>query len=251
MRRIANFYRSIIGKKAVVAVTGLIMFGFLVLHVIGNLKGFLPDDAKGEPDIDVYAHFLTIMGEPLIPDMVVLWVVRIVLIIAIVLHVVTVSQLAARNKAARPVGYRRHAHAAASFPSRWMFVTGSLILFFLVIHLLQFTTGTIQLGSPTAIVYGCVYSNLYYAFQHWWILLFYIAALSMVGFHVFHGVWSAFQTLGIDNPDRNRWLRGFATGSAIFLFVAFLSLPTLMYFDVVNHPQAYGESCLQADGQVE
>ena len=251
MRRIANFYRSIIGKKAVVAVTGLIMFGFLILHVIGNLKGFLPPNATGEPDIDIYADFLTHMGEPLVPYMVVLWAMRVVLFIAIALHIVTVLQLSARNKRSRPVGYEHHAHVAASLPARWMLVTGSLILFFLVIHLLQFTTGTIQLGSPTAIIDGCVYSNLYFAFQHWWILLFYIAALSMVGFHVFHGVWSAFQTLGVDNPDRNRWLRGFATGSAIFLFVAFLSLPTLMYFDVVKKPGDFSESCIESPGKVE
>ncbi len=252
MRRIANFYGSIIGKKAIVAVTGLMMFGFLILHVIGNLKGFLPPNSEGETDIDVYAHFLTIMGEPLIPDMVVLWTVRIVLIAAIVLHVVTVIQLASRNRAARPVGYKRHAHSAASLPARGMLVSGALILFFLIIHLLQFTTGTID---PTPIVYGCVYSNLYHAFQVWWILLFYIVAMSMVGLHVFHGVWSAFQTLSIDNPDRNRWLRGFSTGAAAFLFLAFLSLPTWMYFDgnhfdKASHPDTYSEQCAASDGKV-
>jgi len=245
MRRIANFYRSIIGKKAVVAVTGLIMFGFLILHVVGNLKGFLPADSAGEPDIDVYAHFLTIMGEPLIPTMVVLWTVRIVLLAALTLHIVTVLQLAARNKASRPLGYKHHAHVAASAPARWMLVTGSLILVFLVVHLLQFTTGTI---APTPIVYGEVYANLYKAFQKWWILLFYVAGMAMVGLHVFHGVWSAFQTLGIDNPDRNRGLRRFATGSALFLFLAFLSVPVLMWLGLMDPP---GSSWTASTGILE
>ena len=75
--------------------------------------------------------------------------------------------------------------------------------------------------------------------------------MTAVGLHVFHGAWSAFQTLGIDNPDRNRWLRGFATGSALFLFLAFLSLPTLMYFDLTQHPNTYSASCVEADETLE
>ena len=118
-----------------------------------------------------------------------LWSVRIVLIVSLVLHVTCVVQLARRNQRARPVGYRKVQHVESTAPARWMLYTGSLMLVFLVIHLLQFTTGTID---PTPIVYGCVYSNLYHAFQVGWILLFYIVAMSMVGLHVFHGVWSAF-----------------------------------------------------------
>ena len=235
MNRFAQFYRSTLGKKAVVAVTGLLLFGFLVLHVIGNLKGFLPPTAGGEPDIDVYAHFLTIMGEPLLPDMFALWAVRIILGVALTLHVVNVIQLAARNRAARPIHYKHPAHVAATHPARWMLWTGAGILIFLVFHLLQFTTGTI---APTPYVFGQVYSNLYHAFQVWWILLIYILAMGFVALHVFHGAWSAFQTLGIDNPDRNRGLRLFALGSALFLFLAFLSLPTLLWFDVMPEPPA-------------
>ena len=251
MGRIANSYRTTMGKKTVAAVTGLVLFGFLVLHMIGNLKGFLPPNAAGEPDIDVYAHFLTIMGEPLIPDMAVLWTVRVVLLVALVLHVTSVVQLAQHNRAARPVGYRHHTHVAATGAARWMLFTGGFVLFFLVIHLLQFTAGTLQLGSDTPLVAGCVYSNLYYAFQHWWILGFYGLAMTMVGLHAFHGVWSAFQTLGLDNPDRNRGLRGLARAASVLLFVAFLSLPTLMHFELVDHPNAYSESCLEAGGPPE
>jgi succinate dehydrogenase / fumarate reductase cytochrome b subunit len=233
MNRFARFYSSTLGKKAVVAVTGLILFGFLVLHVIGNLKGFLPTPSGGTPDIDIYAHFLTVMGAPLLPDMFALWAVRIILGVSLIFHIVNVVQLAARNRRSRPIGYKHPAHVSATAPARWMLWTGSGILIFLVFHLLQFTTGTID---PTPIVYGKVYSNLYHAFQIWWILLIYIAAMAFIALHIFHGLWSAFQTLGIDNPDRNRGLRLLALGSALFLFLAFLSLPTLLWFDVMPEP---------------
>ncbi len=243
MGRISGFYQSLIGKKAVVACTGLVLLGFLVLHVIGNLKGFLPPGAGGEPDIDVYAHFLRNVGEPLIPHMVVLWGVRIVLGTALVLHVVTVLQLAAHNRGARPIPYRGAKHVAATTPARWMLVTGCAVLFFLIIHLLQFTFDA--LGPPIAprASFGCVYQNLWEAFQHGGVLLFYVAGMTAVGLHVFHGAWSALQTLGIDNPDRNRGLRAFATGMALFLFLAFLSLPVAMALGVIPEPSAYSAAC--------
>ena len=108
MKRLRLLYRSTIGKKAIVAVTGIIMLGFLIAHVSGNLKVFLPDPEPGVADIDAYAEFLRTVGEPAVPHGGVLWTTRLILLLALVLHVVNVIQLSARNRAARPVQYKKH-----------------------------------------------------------------------------------------------------------------------------------------------
>ncbi|MDX1578415.1 MAG: succinate dehydrogenase, partial [Gemmatimonadota bacterium] len=158
MRRLRRFYASVIGKKAIVAVTGAIMLLFLVGHVTGNLKVFLPDIAPGVPDIDAYAEFLRTVGEPLVPHMAILWAVRLVLLAAVALHVVCVVQLVRHNRAARGEGYRRRRYDRATRPARWMMVSGLVVLGFIVFHILHFTTGTID---PASFREGEVYANLY------------------------------------------------------------------------------------------
>ena len=233
MKRLLLLYRSIIGKKAIVAVTGAIMVGFLMLHVAGNLKAFLPDAAPGVPDIDVYAKFLRTMGEPLVPYATLLWIVRIVLIVSLVLHVTCVVQLARRNQRARPVGYRKVQHVESTAPARWMLYTGSLMLVFLVIHLLQFTTGTID---ASRFVQGAVYGNLYRAFQEWGYVAMYVGAMVILGLHLYHGAWSLFQSLGLDSPDRNRGLRRLAMTVAVGLSLSFASLPIAVAVGALGPP---------------
>ncbi len=234
MERAKRFLSSTLGMKAVVAVTGVILFGFVVLHMIGNLKTFTGSADNGVPHIDEYAHFLRTMGEPMLPYGFALWVTRIVLIVAVVLHVGMVIALQRRNSAARPVGYdHRPVREVSSFAARTMLVSGVLILVFVIIHLLQFTTGTIQL---TPIVPEQVYTNLYNAFTVWFVALFYVVAMVLLGFHLYHGVWSLFQTLGIDNPDRNRVLRLTAAIAAVSLVAGFSSVPLLFTLGLMPTP---------------
>lgn len=235
MKRLSAIYTSVVGKKAIVAVTGAILLGFLVLHAVGNIKVFLPDSAPGVPDIDVYAHFLRTMGEPLLPRKAILWTVRTVLSLSLLLHLLCVFQLAQRNRLARPVPYQRTQPYRATLPARSMLVTGSLILIFVIVHLLQFTTGTIDSARFTE---GAVYANLYRTFQVSYYAAFYLFVLSVLALHLYHGAWSLFQTLGVDNPDRNPSLRRFALVITAALFLAFASVPIAFYSGVMPAPPA-------------
>jgi len=227
------FYQSTLGKKAIVAVTGAIMIGFLVGHVTGNLKVFLPDPEPGIHDIDVYARFLRSAGEPILPHGGVLWIVRLTLLSALVIHVVLVVQLSVRNRMARPVGYASQHHARATRPARWMMVSGLVVLAFVVFHVLHFTTGTID---PAGFQEGAVYSNLYQAFTRWPFVVLYIVAMGLVALHLYHGAWSMFQTLGLDSPDRNRALRWFAVVLSVALFAGFVTVPISFVAGALDSP---------------
>ena len=239
MRRYSAIYTSVVGKKAIVAVTGAILLGFLVLHGAGNLKVFLANPAPGVPDIDVYARFLRTMGEPLLPREALLWTVRIVLAVSLFLHVLCVAQLAQRNRLARPVPYQRSRPVRATLPARSMLVTGVVILFFIVVHLLQFTTGTID---SARFVEGAVYANLYRAFQVGYYAAFYLVVLSFLALHLHHGAWSLFQTLGVDNPDRNPSLRRLAIAITASIFLIFASVPIAFYSGAMPAPPAVSPS---------
>jgi succinate dehydrogenase / fumarate reductase cytochrome b subunit len=233
VRRLLLLYRSVLGKKVIVAVTGAIMLGFLLLHVAGNLKTFLPDPSPGVADIDVYSHFLRTMGEPLLPHSAALWIFRVVLVTALVLHVVCVVQLAMQNRRARPLKYDRIVYVEATASARWMLYTGALLLLFVVFHLLHFTTGSID---PGRFRHGAVYENLYRAFDQWRFAALYLAASIVLALHLFHGTWSLFQSLGLDNPDRNRGIRRTAVVIAIVLPLAFASVPIAFFSGVMKAP---------------
>lgn len=222
MNRWSRFLGSTLGKKIVVAVTGLAMIGFLIGHVTGNLKVFLPDPEPGVADIDAYAAFLRSMGEPLVPHGSLLWMARLGLIAALVLHVVFVIQLAARNRAARPQAYAQTRYSQSTWPARLMMYSGLLLLVYVVFHILHFTTGTVE---PAAFEHGAVYANLYRAFVQWPWVAVYLVAMAIVAIHLYHGAWSAFQSLGLDHPDRNRLIRIGAAGLAILLFAGFAAVP--------------------------
>ena len=234
MNRLASLYKNTIGKKFIAAITGLILFGFLIGHVAGNLKVFTGSSADGVPHIDEYAHFLRVMGEPILPEMAGLWIARVFLLIALVVHVVVVSQLALQSAEARPVSYVKSTKAAASLPALWMMFSGLLILGFIIFHILHFTLGAVPLGE---FQHGYVYNNLAYSFALWPVSIGYIAVMVVLGFHLFHGIWSLFQTLGFDNPDRNRGLRAFALIATVGLVVGFSAVPvSFLLGDLVNMP---------------
>lgn len=217
MGRVRTLLRTAVGLKFVVAWTGLILFGWVAMHMLGNLKTFL-----GAEEIDAYAAGLKTLGSPFVPHGFALWGVRLFLLLCVVLHVGAVAMLMATNRAARPVAYESYVPKASTVPARFMMVSGGILLVYVFLHVLHLTTGTIL---PDKFEEGRVYANLSRSFGIGAVALSYVAAVAVLAIHLYHGVWSLFQTLGLDNPDRNRKLRAFAAGSAIALFVGFASVP--------------------------
>ena len=246
MSKLAGFYATSLGKKLVVAITGAIMYGFVIGHMLGNLKAF-----AGANALDQYAEMLRKIGEAFLGHGTFLWIARIVLILAVVMHVITVIQLMRRNAAARPTRkvMRRNASTLAA---KWMAISGTLILVFVVVHLAQFTFGWItpHASGTSDFKHGAVYSNLWGAFNIWWVAAFYILMMAMVCIHVYHGAWSMIQTLGFDAPDRNFLFRSGAAGTAIVLFIGFSAVPVSMLTNSINAPPEAptGEATSAANG---
>ncbi|HEX5137500.1 MAG TPA: succinate dehydrogenase cytochrome b subunit [Planctomycetota bacterium] len=226
MSRVRTLLRTAVGLKFVVAVTGLVLFAWVALHMLGNLKTFL-----GREEIDAYAAGLKTMGAPFVPHGFALWTVRIVLFACVVLHVGGALVLYARNRAARPVPYAQYVATESTFAARFMVVSGFLVLVYVVLHILHLTTGTIL---PRAFEEGRVYDNLSRSFRMGAVAVFYVGAVAVLALHLYHGVWSLFQTLGLDNPDRNRRIRAFAAVSAIGLFVGFAAVPLAFLTGVIR-----------------
>lgn len=217
------------------ALTGAIMVGFLIMHMSGNLKIFAPVGPMGSYKIDHYAHFLRTMGSDLFGEQTLLWIGRSVLIVAVLLHILMAVQLRLRNAAARPISYKKVNYRASNIASRGMFWGGLIVLVFIIAHILHFTIGTIH----PQFVEGHVYANVYSAFSIWYVALAYIVAMIAVAFHLFHGVWSMFQTLGVDGPDSNFGLRMAAKLLALVLFVGFISVPVAIWFGFLSPPVIY------------
>jgi succinate dehydrogenase / fumarate reductase, cytochrome b subunit len=241
MNRISSLYRTTVGKKFIAAVTGLILFGFLVGHMAGNLKFFTGMGGNGVPHIDEYGQALKVFGAPFLPNMIGLWTARFVLLISLILHVAVVSQLALQNVDARPIGYQRRRKRAASLSAQWMMYSGALIFAFIIFHILHLTTGTIQLGRFD---HGYVFNNLRNSFERFPVAAGYTLMMIVLGFHLYHGVWSMFQTLGLDNPDRNRWLRMFAVVMTVVVSAGFAALPVSFLLGVVPNPVEYARELL-------
>jgi succinate dehydrogenase / fumarate reductase cytochrome b subunit len=221
-----RFWRSAIGKKWVMGVSGIILLGYVVAHMIGTLKVF-----TGKEHINEYAEWLRKLGEPLFPHSVVLWFLRTVIITAFFLHIVAAYQLARMNRRARPVKYQSpRDYAAANFAARTMRWTGVIVALFLVYHLLDQTWGP---ANPH-FVRGDPYDNLFESFQRVPVAIVYIIANIALAIHVYHGAWSMFQSLGLNNPRWNIWRRYFAVGLAVVLGVGYVSMPLLIVTGAVN-----------------
>ena len=230
-RWLRETWDSTVGKKVIVAITGSILLVYVVLHVLGNLKTFQGYGSGGAP-VDDYANFLRTVGSPVIPRNGLLWLVRIILVAALVLHVAAITSLAKRNRAARPAGY------GAPVVERSLSLTndaldGVLVLAFIVFHVLQFTTRTIQI---TPVYEGTVYANLDAAFSKWYFVVLYVAAVILLGMHLKHAIWSVTQTAGWDKPNRNPTFRRFATGTAIAITVGFAAVPICFYTNILPDP---------------
>lgn len=193
------------------AATGLIGIAFLVGHVAGNLLAF-----RGSEALNAYSAFLKSTGE-------LLWIVRIVLITAVILHVIAAYQLTIQNRAARPISYSRREPQVSTIASRTMRWGGALLLIFIIVHILHFTTGTIRptgFFSPTD-----VYGNVIGSFRIWWVSLFYIIAMIALGAHIYHGAWSSVRTIGIAQPSPNPLHRRVALALALLLWLGFTAVP--------------------------
>lgn len=222
MKGLMRLYGSTIGKKIVIALTGLILFGFLIGHMVGNLKAYGGFNADGIAKLDLYAAFLREMGHEMLGHATVLWLARGGLLLALILHVVTIIQLQALNRRARPKDYEKRVGSSATLASRTMFYGGMIILLFIILHILHFTTGSIHFDG---FVHGHVYANVYSAFSKPLIAVAYCATMIVIGGHLYHGLWSLFQTLGLDSPDNNEMLRMTARVLACVIAIGFMAVP--------------------------
>ncbi|MCX4791069.1 MULTISPECIES: succinate dehydrogenase [unclassified Streptomyces] len=220
-----TLWDSSVGKKTIMAVSGLIMLLYLVVHMIGNLKIFF-----GAGEFNHYAHWLRTMGEPFLHYEWALWIVRVVLVAAVVLHATSAYQLSRRDIRARPAKYV-HKKPRASYATRTMRWGGIILALFIVWHILDLTTGTVHSGGFQS---GHPYQNVVDTFSTWYGNTIYIVAMLALGLHVQHGFWSAAQTLGAGNATRDRVLKTTANALALVLTVGFISVPVAVMTGVVS-----------------
>jgi succinate dehydrogenase / fumarate reductase cytochrome b subunit len=221
-----NLYQTYVGKKWIMAITGVIGLAFIAGHMFGNLKVYM-----GADELNHYAEGLRTVAYPLVPEKFLLWVMRVVLLIALVFHVHSAASIWTRNRRARPVSYQsKRDYIAADWASRTMLWTGPLILAYILFHLLDLTWGT---ANPD-FVQGDVYHNLVVSFERWPVSAVYIAANLMLGVHIYHGAWSLFQSLGVNNPHINQGRRAFAALFALAIVVGNISFPIAVLAGVVD-----------------
>jgi succinate dehydrogenase / fumarate reductase cytochrome b subunit len=220
-----------VGKKYVMAITGIGMMGFVLFHMIGNLKMY-----QGADDLNKYAEFLKKLLYPLAPKEAVLWILRGGLITMLVLHLHAALTLTRLNRHARPVKYQSaRDYQVASFASRSMRLSGLVVIAFLVWHLLDLTFGTVNtVGADGEFVRAEVYDNVVRSFDRPVVAVFYIIANVLLGIHLFHGSWSIFQSLGWNNPRFNKWRRAFAGGFATVVVVGNISFPVAVMAGIVG-----------------
>jgi succinate dehydrogenase / fumarate reductase, cytochrome b subunit len=215
---VLDFYRSTIGKKVIMAVTGLIWVGFVVLHMAGNLQAFM-----GAAKLNGYAAMLHGPLEEVV------WLQRVVLFVALVLHVLMAWQLTLRAAEARPVAYQMREPQVSTYSSRLMRWGGVILLAFIVLHIMHFTTRTIGpaafADARTADGHFDVYNAVVRSFRIWWVSALYIGAMIFLGFHLWHGAWASIRTLGYAKPSGNPLKRRIAAGLATAVWVGFILVP--------------------------
>jgi len=225
VRAVGRLYGSSVGKKALVAASGLVLVAFVIGHMLGNLKAY-----QGQAKFDAYAAFLREVGAPVFGHGQLLWLVRLVLLAAVSLHVVAAWQVYRQSRRARPTGYRRFDDLSLAYASRTMRWGGVILLAFVVYHLLHLTTGTahpnFDAGSP--------YRNLITGFRSWPASAAYVLAMVPLGLHVYHGLWSSTQTLAVRNPTVLRLRRAAAAGIAAAIVVGNVSIPVAVLTGLVG-----------------
>lgn len=206
-----RFWQSTNGQKAIMAVSGAILFFFVLFHMIGNLQVF-----EGREQLNFYGFALRRFPEAL-------WGARAVLLAAVALHIWSSIQLAVRKNSARPAGYAKRQNVNSSYASRTMYWSGPILLVFIVYHLLHLTAGYIHPGYR--FIEGDVYHNLVTGFQVWYVSAWYIFSMVLLGLHIRHGAWSMFQSLGMNHPRHTPILKKAAAGFAILIVIGYISIP--------------------------
>jgi len=217
--RMTRFYEATIGKKAVMAVTGVVLFGYVVGHMLGNLQIFL-----GPAQLNRYAELLH--SAPAL-----LWAVRLLLLAAVGLHVTASLQLWWLRRQARPVRYQKKDDVGGNYASRTMMWSGPILAAFVVFHVLHLTTGGVP-GLPMEA--GNVYNNVVRGFLHPAVSLAYIVAVSMLMLHMYHGLWSMFQTVGASHPRYTPLLKSLAKIVAVVLLFGYISIPVAVMAGILT-----------------
>lgn len=216
MTRVQSLYSTTIGKKIAMASTGILLVAYVVGHMLGNLKVY-----QGAEKLNAYAEFLREFGSPVLGHGQFLWIARVVLLAAVVIHISAAVSLARRSRSARPDGYRNQPHEEFSYASRTMRWGGTIILLFVIYHIMHLTLGNVHADF----VPGDVYHNFVVGFQSWPVSIAYMVAVVAVGFHLYHGIWSMMQTLGINHPRYNRFRRPVALAISGAVVAGNLSFP--------------------------
>jgi succinate dehydrogenase / fumarate reductase cytochrome b subunit len=217
--RAFRFHETGVFKKAVMATTGLVLLSFVIGHLIGNLQVY-----EGAQKLDDYGKLLRSMPA-------LLWSVRIILLICVTLHIITTIQLYKMKSAARPVGYVKKDNSHSSYASRTMYWSGPVIAAFVIYHILHLTLGVVQ---SDIYVEGAVYNNTVHGFQNPLISGFYIIAMVLLCMHLYHGVWSMFQSLGANHPRYSPMLRKFAAFLAIAIAAGNISIPVSVMLGLIQ-----------------
>ena len=221
--------RTSIGRKLLKASASIILFIYIVGHLAGNLKIFL-----GPEPFNHYAEWLRVAGSPLFPEQGVLWIARVVLLAALLVHVGAYIDLWTRRRRARKTSYRKYDPQVFSWTSRTMMWGGIAIFAFVIFHLLHLTTGDIQPDVAYEFQRGNPYDNAIAGFRVWWVTAFYMVGVVALGLHLYHGLWSALQTFGVNNPRYNRYRRPTAGAIAVLITIGYLSIPLAVMAGVIG-----------------
>jgi len=230
LNRAVRFYEAPIGKKVVMAVTGVILFAYVVGHLLGNLQIYASDPAQ----INRYAAFLHNPN-----NVVPLWVVRLFLLAAVILHITAALQLWAQNRAARPYAYYKKADVPTSYAARTMRWSGIIVGAFIIFHILHLTVGAVP-GLPAAELgpnSPDVRNNVIHGFQNYWVSGFYILAMILLCMHLYHGLYSLFQSLGIIAPRYEPRIKKGAAIVAILIAIGNISIPIAVMAGILTAVQ--------------
>lgn len=224
-----NVYETAVGKKWAMALTGFGLLGFVFFHMVGNLKVYL-GVVDGHYDIDVYGEFLRDLLVPLLPRTYALWLLRIGLILMFAIHIHAAYALTRINRRSNSAYHSKRDYVAANFASRTMRVSGVIVLFFIFFHLADLTWGWTSQNWER----GSIYANMVDSLSRPAVAAIYLIGNTLLAVHIYHGIWSAFQTLGVSNPRYNGLRRGFATGFAAIILLGNLSFPIAVLTGVVE-----------------
>ena len=226
MRRVISLWDATVGKKIAMAVTGVVLIGFVAGHMIGNLKVY-----QGREAFNHYAEGLRTFGQPFFGHGQLLWLIRLVLLAAVLIHIIAAVQLTLRSRAARPVGYRRYdGDLVFNYASRTMTWGGLIILLFVVYHLMHLTFG----NAHSDFVRGDAYHNFVSGFRSVPVSLVYALTMLPLGLHLYHGFFSMLHTFGATSPKFNRWRRPIALALALIIVVGNISFPVAVLAGVVD-----------------